>query len=136
MNATRFAGAAIAVWVVRVLLNWTFYTQVVGSQFKQIADAHPGIFREVIPAYIMIDLLFALVFVFLFAKVGSALGGGAAAGAKLGVIVAILSPVLGLLYQYFSFTFMPPGLAVTDGVFQVLAHAVEGAVAGLIYKTT
>jgi len=135
MNASRFAGAAAAVWVVRVALNWAFYTQVVGNQFKQMADAHPGIFREVIPAYILIDLLFALVFVFLFAKVGSTLGRGAAAGAKLGVIVAILSPVVGVLYQYFSFTFLPPGLAATDAIFQLLATAVQGAVAGLIYKT-
>ena len=136
MNAGRFAGAAVAVWVVRVALNWTFYTQVVGSQFKQIADAHPGVFREVIPAYIMIDLLFALVFVALFAKVGSACGGGAKAGAKLGVIVAMLSPVLGILYQYYSFTFIQPGLAATEAIFQLVATAVQGVVAGLMYKTS
>lgn len=135
MNAGRFLGAAIAVWIVRVALNWTFYTQVVGQQYQQMAAAHPGIFREVIPAYIVTDLLFALAFAFLFAKVGTALGGGVGAGVKLGIVVAILSPVIGTLYQYYSFTFMPAGMAVTDSVFQIIAHAVEGAVAGLVYKT-
>lgn len=134
MNMSRFLGAAISVWIVRVALNWTFYTQVVGQQYKQIASAHPGMFREVIPAYIFTDLLFAVVFAFLFVKVGAALGGGIKAGVTLGVIVAILSPVLGSLYQYYSSTFLPAGLVAMDSLFQVIAHAVEGAVAGLIYK--
>jgi len=34
----------------RVALNWTFYTRVIGQQSQQIAAAHPGIFREVVPA--------------------------------------------------------------------------------------
>ncbi len=135
MNAGRFFGAALGVWIVRVILNWTFYTQVVGNQFKQIVDAHPGMFREVILAYIITDLIFALAFAMLFAKVGAALGGGAKAGVKLGLVVAILSPVVGGLYQYYSFTFMPASLVATDMIFQVIAHGLEGAVAGVIYKT-
>ncbi len=135
MNAGRFFGAALGVWIVRVALNWTFYTQVVGNQFKQITDAHPGMFREVVPAYIVTDLIFALAFAMLFAKVGAALGGGVKAGVKLGLVVAILSPVIGSLYQYYSFTFFPAGLVATDVIFQVIAHGVEGAVCGLIYKT-
>ena len=92
-------------------------------------------FRTVIPAYIVTDLIFAFVFIFLFAKVGAALGGGAKAGMTLGVIVAVLSPVLGNLYQYYSITYLPAGLAVTVSIFQVIAHTVEGPVAGLVYKT-
>lgn len=134
MNAGRFIGTALGVWVVRVILNWTFYTQVVGGQYEQIANAHPDIFREVIPAYVVTDLIFAVVFAFLFVKVGAALGGGVKGGVLLGVMVAILSPIIGTLYMYYSVTYLPAGLAITDSIFQVVAHAVEGAVAGLIYK--
>jgi len=134
MNTGRFAGTAIGVWVVRVALNWTFYTQVMAGHYQQIMEAHPGMFREVIPAYIFTDLIFSVAFAFLFVKVGAALGGGMKAGIFLGVIVSILSPVVGMLYQYYSFTWLPANLAVTDVLFQVIAHAIEGAVAGLIYK--
>jgi hypothetical protein len=134
MNTGRFAGAVIGVWIVRVALNATFYTQIVGQQFEQMSSAHPGMFRTVIPAYIVTDLIFALVFTFLFVKVGAALGGSLKAGVTLGVIVAILSPVLGNLYQYYSVTYLPAGLAFTDSIFHVIAHAIEGGVAGLIYK--
>ncbi|MCI0621824.1 MAG: Lrp/AsnC ligand binding domain-containing protein, partial [Acidobacteria bacterium] len=61
MNTGRFAGAVIGVWIVRVALNATFYTQIVGRQFEQMSSAHPGMFRTVIPAYIVTDLIFALV---------------------------------------------------------------------------
>ena len=50
MNAGRFLASAAAVWLVRVALNWTFYTRVIGQQSQQIAAAHPGIFREACPA--------------------------------------------------------------------------------------
>src|SRR5262249_47106875 len=104
MNRGRFMAALIAVWVVRGVLNATFYTRIVGQQSRQIAAAHPGMFREVVPAYILADLIFALAFTYLFVKVGAALGGGRMAGVKLGVLVAILSPVIGLIYQHFSVT--------------------------------
>lgn len=135
MNAGRFVGAAVGIGIVRIALNSIFYTRVVGKQFAQIAVAHPGVLRTVIPAYIVADLIFAFVFAFLFVKVAGALGGGIKAGIKLGVLVAILSPVLGNIYIHYSVTYMPAGLAVTDSVFQVIAHAIEGAVAGLIYRT-
>ena len=135
MNKGRFVAAAIGVWIVRVALNWTFYTQVVGGQYQQIMEAHPGMFREVIPAYILTDLIFAVAFAFLFAKTSTALGGGVKAGVFLGVIVAILSPVVGNLYHFYSFTWLPGSMALTDSIFQVIAHAVEGAAAALIYKT-
>jgi len=37
--------------------------------------------------------------------------------------------------QYYTVTYVPIGLAVTDSVYHVIAHAIQGAVAGLIYKT-
>ncbi len=134
MNTKRFIAAVIGVWIVRVALNATFYGGIMAKRSEEMSAAHPGMFREVIPAYIATDLIFALVFVFLFAKVGSAVGGGAKAGVTLGVLVAILSPVIGSLYQYFSVTYLTAGLLITESVFQLVAHAIEGAVAGLIYK--
>jgi hypothetical protein len=135
MNTGRFVASVVAVWIVRVALNATFYTMVVGGQTEKIAAAHPGMFRQVVPAYILTDLLFALAFTYLFVRVGAALGGGRMAGVKLGLLVAVLSPVIGSLYQYFSVTYMPIGLAAAEFVFQVIAHAIEGGVAGAIYKT-
>jgi len=76
MNVGRFLACAAAVWLVRVALNWTFYTRVIGQQSQQIAAAHPGIFRDVVPGFILTDLIFALAFTYLFVKVGAALGGG------------------------------------------------------------
>jgi hypothetical protein len=52
MNVGRFLASAAAVWLVRVALNWTFYTRVIGQQSQQIAAAHPGVFREVVPGLI------------------------------------------------------------------------------------
>lgn len=134
MNARRFVVSAAAVWIVRVALNWSFYTKVIGTQAERISAAHPGMFRQVVPAYILTDLLFALAFTYLFVKVGPAFGGGVMAGVKLGLLVAILSPILGSLYQYFSVTYMPVRLAAAECVFQVIAHAIEGAAVGVIYR--
>jgi hypothetical protein len=80
MNVGRFLASAAAVWLVRVALNWMFYTRVIGQQSQQIAAAHPGIFRPVVPGLILTDLIFALAFTYLFVKVGAALGGGRMAG--------------------------------------------------------
>ena len=134
MNVGRFLASAAAVWLVRVALNWTFYTRVLGHQSQQIAAAHPGVFREVVPGFILTDLVFAIAFTYLFVKVGAALGGGRMAGVKLGLLVAVLSPVIGSLYQHFSVTYLSVGLMVEESVFQLIAHAIEGAVAGAIYK--
>jgi hypothetical protein len=56
------------------------------------------------------------------------------AGVKLGLLVAVLSPVIGGLYQYFGVTYMSVGLMAAESVFQIIAHAIEGAVAGVMYK--
>ena len=106
----------------------------IGQQLQQIAAAHPGVFREVVPGLILTDLIFALVFTYLFVRVGAALGGGRMAGVKLGLLGSVLSPVIGSLYQYFSVTYMSVGLMVSESVFQIIAHAIEGAVAGAMYK--
>jgi hypothetical protein len=133
MNISRFAAAVVGVWTVRVALNWIFYAKIIGGQNAQISAAHPGLFRTVIPAYIVIDLIFALAFAFLFVKAGAALGGGVKGGVILGVIIAILSPVIGTLYEYYGVTYLPGTMEVAIVIFQVIAHAVEGAVAGVIY---
>jgi len=53
---------------------------------------------------------------------------------KIGPFVSVLSPVIGGLYQYFSVTYISIGLTMAESGFQIIAHAIEGAVAGAIYK--
>lgn len=135
MNTGRLVGASLVVWIVRALLNFLFYGVLTTAQYAAISDAHPGVFREVIPAFIAADLLFAIVFVFLFAKVSSCLGGGIKAGLTLGILVAILSPLLGSIYMFYSFTLFPAGLMATDAIFQLASHAVSGVLAAVVYKS-
>lgn len=135
MNTGRFFGAALAVWIVRVLLNYLFYGVLRASEYAALSEAHPGIFREVIPAYIAADLLFALVFVYLFAKVASCLGGGVKAGVVLGILVMMLSVLLGNIYIFYSFTVFSGASMVTDSIFQLVSHAISGALAGAVYKS-
>jgi hypothetical protein len=73
MNTGRFVGAAIAVWIIRTAMNATFYGLVVGPRFEQVAAAHPRMFRTVIPAYVIADLIFAVVFTVLFTMVAGPL---------------------------------------------------------------
>lgn len=134
MNTNRLLVAIVGVWIVRVALNASFYTFVFGPRFEEIREAHPGVFRDVIPGYIGTDLIFAVAFAVLFAQAGAALGGGVKAGVKLGLLVAVLSPVIARLYEFFGVTYLPFGLVVFDWVYQVIAHAIEGAVAGVAYK--
>jgi hypothetical protein len=133
MNIGRFVGTVVGVWIARVVLNWTFYAKIVGRQYANISSAHPGMLRTVIPAYIVTDLIFALAFAFLFVKAGGALGRGVKGGVILGVIVAVLSPVISTLYEYYGVTYLPGSVELASAIFQVIAHAIEGAVAGLIY---
>ena len=135
MNTGRFVGAALVVWLVRVALNYTFYGVLMTDQYQAMGAAYPGLFREVIPAYIAADLLFAVVFVILFAKCGSALGGGVKAGLSLGILVAILSPLLANIYMFYSFTIFTPGYMTTDSLFQLVSHLVSGGLAGVLYKS-
>lgn len=135
MNTGRLVGASLAVWIVRVLLNYLFYGVWKADDFAALNSAHPGIFREVIPAYIAADLVFAVIFVILFAKVASCLGGGVKAGVVLAIFVALLSAVLGNVYIFYSFTIYTGGMVVTDSIFQLVSHAISGALAGAIYKS-
>jgi hypothetical protein len=135
MNTGRLVGAALAVAVVRVLLNFLFYGLWMKQQADALGAAHPGIFREVIPGFIAADVVFAFVFVFLFAKCGGALGGGVKAGVVLGILVAILSPLLANAYIYFSFTIFSAGWLTTDSVYQLVSHVISGALAGAVYKS-
>ncbi|MEW5975563.1 MAG: hypothetical protein AB1898_07135 [Acidobacteriota bacterium] len=134
MNIGRFMMAVGGVWLVRVILNTAFYTQIAMQEYQRMTAAHPGLFREVIPAYFAVDLIFAVVFTFLLAKVGVTLGKGIKGGVVLGVIVAILSAVLGNLYGYFTFTFLSLNLVIMESAFHVVAYSIEGAVGSLLLK--
>ncbi len=59
MNAGRFVGASVAVFVVRTLMNFLFYGYAMRGRYEEMSAAHPGMFREVIPAYLVLDLISA-----------------------------------------------------------------------------
>ena len=39
MNINRFVGAVVGVWIVRAVLNWTFYAKIVGRPYANISSA-------------------------------------------------------------------------------------------------
>jgi hypothetical protein len=54
---------------------------------------------------------------------------------KRSLLVAVLSPVIGSLYQYFSVTYMPVGLMMAESVFPDDRACDRGCpVAGAMYK--
>jgi hypothetical protein len=135
MNAGRFVGASIAVFLFRTVLNYVFYGVAMHGRYEELASAHPGMFREVIPGFITLDLITAVILTYLVVKAGSAFGGGIKGGVILGILVAILSPVISGLYYYFSSTYYAADLLAIESVYQVITHAIQGAIAAAIYKT-
>ena len=135
MNAGRFAGAGVAVFVVRFLLNFLFYGQLMHPQYEEISNAHPGLMREVIPAYGVLDLITAFLLVYFFVRAAACFGGGMKAGVTIAVLLALFGPVLGSLYFFYSVTYYPTSLLGPEIVYQLVAHAIQGAVAAAIYKT-
>jgi hypothetical protein len=53
----------------------------------------------------------------------------------IAILIAILCPVIGNLYLFFSSTWYPIDFWTIESVFQIVAHAIQGAVAAMIYKT-
>ena len=135
MNTGRFVGASLVVFLVRTALNYVVYGQLLHGYYEEISAAHPGILREVIPAFIALDLVSAVLITWLIVKAGSAFGGGIKGGVILGILVAILSPVIGGLYFFFGVTYYPQNLLVIEVIYQIIAHAIQGALAAAIYKT-
>ena len=134
MNTGRFVGAAVAVFVVRTLLNFLVYGYLLHGQYEAIGSAHPGLMREVIPAYIVLDLISAVLIVYLVVKAGAAFGGGIKGGVILGILVALLGPVIGGHYNFFSVTYYPANLLAIESIYQIVAHAIQGALAAALYK--
>src|SRR5437868_3267281 len=112
-------------------MNAVFYGILLAPRFAAVAAQHPGMFRTVVPAY----LLFAIVFTLLFSKVGAGLGDGVTGGIALGLFVAILAPAIGSVYEYYSVTYVSAKLQWATVIYQVLAHIVQGIIAGALYKT-
>ena len=92
-------------------------------------------FREVIPAFAVLDLIAAFLIVWFFVKCGGGYGGGVKAGVTLGFLLGLFGPVLGALYHFFSTTFYPTSLMGTEIFYSLVSHAIQGAVAALVYKT-
>jgi hypothetical protein len=134
MNAGRYVGASVAVFLVRTLLNTGFYGFLMHGQYEAISAAHPGVFREVVPAFVAIDLLTALLIVYLIVKAAGAFGGGTKGAVTLAVLIAIVGPVIYSLYYFFSVTFYSVHFFALESVYQIVSHAIQGAVAAAIYK--
>jgi hypothetical protein len=135
MNTRRFVLAAVAVFIVRFLLNGAFYGYAIHGRTDEISAAHPGLFREVIPAFAVLDLLTAILLTYLIVKAGSAFGGGIKGGVTIGLLIAVLCPIIGGLYWFFSVTWYPADLFAIESVYQLVTHAIQGAIAAAIYKT-
>ena len=135
MNAGRFVGASVAVFVVRTVLNYLFYGYLMHGEYEAWDTAHPGMFREVIPAFITIDLIVALLLVYVIVKAASCFGGGMKGAVTIAILLAILGPIIYNLYFHFSTTFYTLNFFGIETVYQLVAHAIQGAVAAAIYKT-
>ncbi|HEX9942477.1 MAG TPA: hypothetical protein VGG03_10700 [Thermoanaerobaculia bacterium] len=134
MNTGRFVGAAIAVWLVRTLLNAGFYGYLMHGEYESISARYPGAFREVVPAFIAIDLVVAFLLTWLIIKAAPCFGGGIKAGVTIAILIAILCPVIGGLYYFFSTTYYTMNFWAMETVFQIISHAIQGAIAAAIYK--
>jgi hypothetical protein len=134
MNAGRFVGASVVVFIVRTVMNTLFYGFLMRGEYAALAAAHPGVFREVVPAFIAIDLVVAFLLTYLIVRAGSAFGGGMKGAVTLAVLLAIFGPVIFGLYYFFSVTYESAGSFALESVYQIVAHAIQGAVAAAIYK--
>jgi hypothetical protein len=134
MKTGRFIGAVIAVWLVRTLINGLYYGVYMSDTYQAMADRFPGVFREVVPAYILADLLFAAVFVWLWAKVAPTFAAGAAGGATYGVVMWLVAEVITGIYLFYSFTFMTPGMWASSLAVQLVVYLLMGVVAAALIK--
>ena len=135
MNVGRYVAAVVAVWVVRLATGWLFWGTLMAEQYAAATAAWSGAFREVVPAYLVADLLFALIFVWLWVKVGAVFGGGAKGGALYGLIVGLFAAVISI-YYFFSVTYISAGMWAAEIAVTLLLHVVMGVVAALVYKPT
>lgn len=136
MNVGRYLIAVLAVWIVRTALNALWYGWYTAEEYAAAIEPYAGAFREVVPAYVTADLLFALVFVWLWAKVGGAFGSGAKAGAAYGFVIGLLAGTIPGIYWVYSVTFVTTGMWLQGAIFELLAGVLVGVVAAVVYKVT
>lgn len=135
MNVGRFVGAVVGVWLVRTACNFLFYGMAMSGRYQELMDQHPGVFREVIPGFIATDLVFALFLVYLWVKAGAAFGEGLKGGLIGGAWIGLFFGLTWNLYYFFSVTYWTVGDVAIDSVYTLVSVAIQGAVAGAIYKT-
>lgn len=136
MNVGRFVGAVLGVWAVRVGMNFLWYGVLMSGKHQDLMAQHPEVFREVIPGFIATDLIFALFLVYLWAKAGAAFGEGLKGGMIGGAWIGLFFGLTWSLYYFFSVTFMSVGDVAVDTVYTLITVAIQGAVAGVIYKAS
>jgi hypothetical protein len=135
MNAGRYVGASVVVFIVRTVLNSGFYGFLMHGEYDTVNATHPGVFREVIPAYVATDLVAAFLITYLIVRAAAAFGGGTKGAATLAVLLALVGPVLFSVYYFWSVTFYTPRFFVIETIFQLVSYAIQGAIAAAIYKT-
>ena len=135
MNAGRYVGASVVVFIVRTVLNSGFYGFVLHEPYAAMAAAHPGLFRQVIPAFIAIDLVVAFLLTYVIVKAAGVFGGGVKGAVTLAILLALLGPIMYSLYDFFGATFYSPHLIGLEGLYQLVSYAIQGAIAAAIYKT-
>lgn len=136
MNMGRYLIAVLAVWIVRTVLNALWYGWYTAEAYAAAIEPYVGAFREVVPAYVTADLLFALVFVWLWVKVGAAFGSGAKAGGTYGFVIGLLAGVIPGIYWVYSLTVVTPGMWLQGVIFELVAGVLVGALAAVVYKAT
>jgi hypothetical protein len=131
---SRALGAVVASFLARTIMNAAFFGFALGAQMKALAAAHPGFMRADMPLgyFIGADFVFSALFVFMLSRIGHACGGGAQAGAKLGAMLALLGPVLGSVYTYFSLNFLNGSTVIVEDIYYVVSGVIAGAIAGAI----
>jgi hypothetical protein len=134
MNVGRFVGASIAVFILRTVLNAGFYGFAMRERIAQMGAPYPGLMREVLPAFITIDLFVALLITYLFVKTGASFGGGVKGGATLGIFLALIGPVLFNTYYHFGVTIYPLDMWAIESAYQLVSYTIQGALAAAIYK--
>lgn len=134
MKGSKIALGIIAAFIVRALLSTVWFGVIRKGATDAMVAAHPGMFKSFTnpTPFIIADLIGTTIFVLLLSRVSAGLGGGIGAGVKLGIYVALLAPVLGSVYEYFSFSFADAQSFAIDGAFQIVAGAIVGAVAAAV----
>jgi hypothetical protein len=134
MNVKRLALAALACWVVYMLLNYAFHGVLLRPTYLKYA----GAMREEAQSNAILPIGFAaalaafFAFTYLFAR-GSAGGNGLVEGLRFGLLVATMICGFALVWEFMVWP-MGPRLFGAWVVDAFVEFSIYGIVTGVIYK--